>query len=208
MELTDITIEKERRMKKNEKQVIAILGVAIAVVAIALIAMLITGRDTSSKSDTSLKDAVQEEANNKNEGEDVSEEDAGNSVSEEDAAESGDNMTTTQEEKQTTTEASNKKKSASQIMNADDGYIFPNADTEYLSKSEVKKLSDSELQYAVNEIYARNGLKFTKKENKERFEKKKWYTGTVDDQDSISLNKYEKKNIDIMAAELKKRGLR
>lgn len=195
-------------MKKNEKQLIAILGVAIAVVAIALIAMLITSRDTPSKSDTSLKDAVQEEANSKNEGEDVSQEDTGNSVVEEDATDSEDNTTTTQEKKQTTTEASNKKKSASQIMDADDGYIFPNADTAYLSKSEIKKLSDSELQYAVNEIYARNGLKFTKKENKERFEKKKWYTGTVDDQDSISLNKYEKKNIDVMAAELKKRGLR
>ena len=63
-------------------------------------------------------------------------------------------------------------------------------------------------QYAVNEIYARHGLKFTKKVNKERFEKKAWYNGTVDDQDSISLNKYEKKNVDTMAAELKKRGLR
>ncbi|MFR9098638.1 MAG: YARHG domain-containing protein [Anaerostipes hadrus] len=93
-------------------------------------------------------------------------------------------------------------------MDADDGYIFPDADTEYISTSDVKKLSDSELQYAVNEIYARHGLKFTKKSNKERFEKKAWYNGTVDDQDSISLNKYEKKNVDTMAAELKKRGLR
>ena len=93
-------------------------------------------------------------------------------------------------------------------MDADDGYVFPDADTEYISKSDIKKLSDSELQYAVNEIYARHGLKFTKQVNKERFEQKAWYNGTVDDQDSISLNKYEKKNVDTMAAELKKRGLR
>ncbi len=83
-----------------------------------------------------------------------------------------------------------------------------NADTSYVSKSSVKKLSDEELQYAVNEVYARHGLKFTKKKNKERFEKKEWYVGTVDDQNDISLNKYEKKNVDTMAAELKKRGLR
>lgn len=206
-------------MKKNEKQVITILGAAIAVVAIALITMLVTGRDTTGNSSASLKDAVQEESNNKssNEGKDVSEEDAGQSVSEEDAGQSGNNMTTAQtttEEKtekttQATTEASKKTEtSASEVMDADDGYVFPDADSEYISKSSVKELSDSELQYAVNEIYARHGLKFTKKINKERFEKKVWYNGTVDDQDSISLNKYEKKNVDTMAAELKKRGLR
>lgn len=197
-------------MKKNEKQVITILGAAIAVVAIALITMLVTGRDTTDNSNASLKGAVQEESNNKssNEGKDVSEEDAGQAVSEEDAGQSGNNMTTAQTT-QATTEASKKTEtSASEVMDADDGYVFPDADSEYISKSSVKELSDSELQYAVNEIYARHGLKFTKKINKERFEKKVWYNGTVDDQDSISLNKYEKKNVDTMAAELKKRGLR
>ena len=101
-----------------------------------------------------------------------------------------------------------KNNTARNVMDADDGYIFPDADTSYVSKSSVKKLSDEELQYAVNEVYARHGLKFTKKKNKERFERKEWYVGTVDDQNDISLNKYEKKNVDTMAAELKKRGLR
>lgn len=201
MELTDITKEKERKMQKNEKQVIAVLAAAIAVVAVILIAMLVTSRDTTDNegASTSLKNAVQEETNNKknNEGKDVGD---GN------VADSTDDNTT---EAQTTTEASDSDtKSASETMDADDGYVFPDADTEYISKSDIKKLSDSELQYAVNEIYARHGLKFTKKVNKERFEKKAWYNGTVDDQDSISLNKYEKKNVDTMAAELKKRGLR
>ena len=139
-----------------------------------------------------------------------------NEVSEEDAGESGDNMTTEQPTTQETTteevteEATTaaKNNTASNVMDADDGYIFPDADTSYVSKSSVKKLSDEELQYAVNEVYARHGLKFTKKKNKERFEKKEWYVGTVDDQNDISLNKYEKKNVDTMAAELKKRGLR
>ena len=195
MELTDITKEKERKMQKNEKQVIAVLAAAIAVVAVILIAMLVTSRDTTDNegASTSLKNAVQEETNNKknNEGKDVGD---GN------VADSTDDNTTEASDSDT--------KSASEIMDADDGYVFPDADTEYISKSDIKKLSDSELQYAVNEIYARHGLKFTKKVNKERFEKKAWYNGTVDDQDSISLNKYEKKNVDTMAAELKKRGLR
>ena len=193
-------------MKKNEKQIIISLGVAIAVVAIALIAMMITSGSSDNGQSSSLKDAVQQESNG-NGSDDVSESDAGESVSEEDAGKSGDNMTTEQPTTQETTTAA-KNNTASNVMDADDGYIFPDADTSYVSKSSVKKLSDEELQYAVNEVYARHGLKFTKKKNKERFEKKEWYVGTVDDQNDISLNKYEKKNVDTMAAELKKRGLR
>jgi flagellar basal body-associated protein FliL len=214
MVLTDIMREEEKRMKKNEKQIIISLGVAIAVVAIALIAMMITSGNSDNGQSSSLKDAVQQESNG-NGSDDVSESDAGESVSEEDAGESGDNMTTEQPTTQETTEevteeatTAAKNNTASNVMDADDGYIFPDADTSYVSKSSVKKLSDEELQYAVNEVYARHGLKFTKKKNKERFEKKEWYVGTVDDQNDISLNKYEKKNVDTMAAELKKRGLR
>lgn len=210
MVLTGITREEEKRMKKNEKQIIISLGVVIAVVAIALIAMMITSGNSDNGQSSSLKNAVQQESNG-NGSDDVSE-----SVSEEDAGESGDNMTTEQPTTQETTteevteEATTaaKNNTASNVMDADDGYIFPDADTSYVSKSSVKKLSDEELQYAVNEVYARHGLKFTKKKNKERFEKKEWYVGTVDDQNDISLNKYEKKNVDTMAAELKKRGLR
>lgn len=214
MVLTGITREEEKRMKKNEKQIIISLGVAIAVVAIALIAMMITSGNSDNGQSSSLKDAVQQESNG-NGSDDVSESDAGESVSEEDAGESGDNMTTEQPTTQETTEevteeatTAAKNNTASNVMDADDGYIFPDADTSYVSKSSVKKLSDEELQYAVNEVYARHGLKFTKKKNKERFEKKEWYVGTVDDQNDVSLNKYEKKNVDTMAAELKKRGLR
>lgn len=214
MVLTDIMREEEKRMKKNEKQIIISLGVAIAVVAIELIAMMITSGNSDNGQSSSLKDAVQQESNG-NGSDDVSESDAGESVSEEDAGESGDNMTTEQPTTQETTEevteeatTAAKNNTASNVMDADDGYIFPDADTSYVSKSSVKKLSDEELQYAVNEVYARHGLKFTKKKNKKRFEKKEWYVGTVDDQNDISLNKYEKKNVDTMAAELKKRGLR
>ena len=215
MVLTDIMREEEKRMKKNEKQIITSLGVVIAVVAIALIAMMITSGNSDNGQSSSLKNAVQQESNG-NGSDDVGESDAGESVSEEDAGESGDNMTTEQPTTQETTteevteEATTaaKNNTASNVMDADDGYIFPDADTSYVSKSSVKKLSDEELQYAVNEVYARHGLKFTKKKNKERFERKEWYVGTVDDQNDISLNKYEKKNVDTMAAELKKRGLR
>lgn len=202
-------------MTKNEKRIIISLAMAIVVAAIALIAMMITSGNSGSGQTESLKDAVQQEANS-NGSDDVSGSDARETVSEEDAGEAGDNMTTEQptteetttEEATEATTAAKKNPVTSNVMDADDGYIFPDVDTSYVSKSSVKKLSDEELQYAVNEVYARHGLKFTKKQNKERFEKKEWYVGTVDDQDEISLNKYEKKNVDTMAAELKKRGLR
>lgn len=199
-------------MTKNEKRIIISLAMAMVVAAIALIAMMITSGNSGSGQTESLKDAVQQESNS-NGSDDVSGSDARETVSEEDAGEAGDNMTTEQPttEEPTTEEATTaaaKNNTASSVMDADDGYIFPDVDTSYVSKSSVKKLSDEELQYAVNEVYAKHGLKFTKKQNKERFEKKEWYVGTVDDQDEISLNKYEKKNVDTMAAELKKRGLR
>ena len=38
--------------------------------------------------------------------------------------------------------------------------------------------------------------------------KKKWYTGTVDDQNDISLNQYEKKNVSLMADILEQKGAR
>ena len=76
------------------------------------------------------------------------------------------------------------------------------------TKEEIEKLSTEEIQYAINEVYARHGLKFTKKSNQEKFEKKKWYTGTVDDQDDITLNRYEKKNVNLMADILEERGAR
>lgn len=202
-------------MTKNEKRIIISLAMAIVVAAIALIAMMITSGNSGSGQTESLKDAVQQESNS-NGSDDVSGSDARETVSEEDAGEAGDNMTTEQptteepitEEVTEATTAAKKNPVTTNVMDADDGYIFPDVDISYISKSSVKKLSDEQLQYALNEVYARHGLKFTKKQNKERFEKKEWYIGTVDDQNEISLNKYEKKNIDTMAAELKKRGLR
>ena len=57
MGLTDITKEEERKVEKNEKKMITILGAVIAVIVVILAVMLIMGRDTSTadNSGTSLK---------------------------------------------------------------------------------------------------------------------------------------------------------
>lgn len=175
-------------MKAKEKQIIAILSAAIAVVAVALIFCLATENRSSSGEQ---KSAALEDQDTESEVTEADDPDTSNDASSE-----------------TTTEDDGDSKSASEIMDADDGYVFPNSNNSYLTEEEIEKLSTEEIQYAINEVYARHGLKFTKKSNQERFEKKKWYTGTVDDQDDITLNQYEKKNIDLMAGILEERGAR
>ena len=53
----------------------------------------------------------------------------------------------------------------------DDTYIFPNSDTEYLTKSDLSGMSKSEINLAKNELYARHGRKFKSKELQEYFDK-------------------------------------
>lgn len=184
-------------MKKNEKQMILALSAVIAVFAVIFGIAMIKNRDDT-KTEDRLKAAVEEET--------LEDSDTAAESGETDTASSD---TVAQEPSSDTKSepAAENQKSDQSVMDASDGYMFPDSDTEYIT-SDLSKMSTAELQYAINEIYARHGLKFSKKENKERFEKKKWYRAAVDDQESISLNTYEKKNVDVLASELKKRGTR
>ncbi len=192
-------------MTKSEKKVIMALCIAIFLVAAMLVFSLVKDRGSSSGNDDQAMDTVKEEMQEKSSSEDASEENTEEFSSEDSMDTSQADVSSASDTSSSTTDTAAK---PGEVMNADDGYMFPDADSSYVKESEVKKLTTEQIQYAINEVYARHGLKFTKKENKERFEKKKWYTGTVDEQDDIILNKYEKKNVDIMAGELKKRGVR
>lgn len=177
-------------MRRVEKQIIAGLSAAIVVVAVLLVYCLITeNRSDAGEQDLAVYEEQEEE---KDTSSDVKK-DSETSEKSSDADSSGD---------------ADDDKTPAQIMEADDGYVFPDVDSAYLDKEDVEPLSTEEIQYAINEVYARHGLKFTKQSNKEKFEKKKWYTGTVDDQDDIKLNQYEKKNVDLMADFLEQRGAR
>ena len=85
-----------------------------------------------------------------------------------------------------------------------DTYIFPNSDTEYLTKSDLSGMSKSEINLAKNELYARHGRKFKSKELKEYFESKDWYVPKYSPKqwdkkgDSFFFNKYEIKNRDLL----------
>lgn len=86
----------------------------------------------------------------------------------------------------------------------DDTYIFPNSDTEYLTKSDLSGMSKSEINLAKNELYARHGRKFKSKELQEYFENKDWYVPKYSPKqwdkkgDSFFFNKYEIKNRDLL----------
>lgn len=83
-------------------------------------------------------------------------------------------------------------------------YIFPYSDSEYLTKSEVKKLSANEINLAKNELYARHGRKFEREDLQEYFEGCSWYTPIYTAKewdkygDSYFFNKYEIKNRNLL----------
>ncbi|MDY4575532.1 MAG: YARHG domain-containing protein [Intestinibacter sp.] len=78
-----------------------------------------------------------------------------------------------------------------------DGYIFADSDSRYLTISDLEKLSDKELRLARNEIYARNGRRFDDQELQNYFNGCSWYRGSIDPDDfddERMLNKYERAN--------------
>lgn len=91
-----------------------------------------------------------------------------------------------------------------------DDYVLPDSSTRYYSKDELKELSDRELFYARNEIFARHGRGFNNEELQEYFDGKSWYTKhySPEEFDALPevLNKYEKKNTDTMLSIEKSRN--
>ncbi len=85
----------------------------------------------------------------------------------------------------------------------EEGIIFPNSSEEIIDKSKIEELTDEELQYAINELYARNGYIFKDDELRAYYEKYDWYEQTVKPDDfSLDLfNDVEKENIDTMQKE-------
>ena len=92
--------------------------------------------------------------------------------------------------------ASKKKKDSG----SDDGQIFPDSSTRYLTDAEVKKLSDSQIQTAINEIYARNGYKFQDQDIYNYFSQYSWYKPKTNSQDDVKrrFSDIENKNVEML----------
>lgn len=86
-------------------------------------------------------------------------------------------------------------------------YIFPQSSTSYLSKAQVKSLSNYQLGIARNEIYARHGYIFQVDQFRRYFESQNWYVPRYSSQSSISLNSIEEYNVNLIKNEEDRRGV-
>lgn len=81
-------------------------------------------------------------------------------------------------------------------------YIIPASVCRYLNREELEGMSLQVLNYAKNEMYAREGRIFRSNELRKYFENTSWYIGSVqpdDFKDSERLNEYELKNTKLLS---------
>lgn len=85
-------------------------------------------------------------------------------------------------------------------------FIFPESSCRYLEESEIDGLSKKDVQWAINEIYARKGRIFGEDPYKSYFEECEWYTPTVSGSEFSDevFNTYEQHNVDLLADYMKK----
>lgn len=77
------------------------------------------------------------------------------------------------------------------------GVVFSDSSTRKLTQAEVSTLTDTELQYAINEIYARNGYIFKDETLKTYYSSMPWYTPNPSFSTS-DLNDIESYNINLL----------
>ncbi|MCF0145842.1 MAG: YARHG domain-containing protein [Eubacterium sp.] len=80
------------------------------------------------------------------------------------------------------------------------GLVFPDSSSRTLSYGEVSNLSDTALQMAINEIYARHGYIFQSDDILRYYQNYSWYVPTNSNMESVynSFNSIEKANADLL----------
>lgn len=91
-----------------------------------------------------------------------------------------------------------------------EGYVIPGSDSRYISASELAGLSKQDLNYALNEIYARHGRMFVSTELQNYFNSQPWYNGTIPARSFNEgvLNKYERANVATIVKYMESMGYR
>ncbi len=115
------------------------------------------------------------------------------------------------EEKEKQEEMRKQLEEEQEVLSGD--YILPESSTRVYSESELEALTDKEVIFALNEIYAKKGRIFTGEEFKSYFESKSWYKGTIpaeefDANQNDRFNDVEKANIAALVKIAQERGLR
>lgn len=100
---------------------------------------------------------------------------------------------------------------------SENGFIFQNSSYALLATTDIENLRAREnsditfgdmLQYAINEIYARHGRRFTAAEYNNFYTKYEWYTPTVNEVYWEEFNEFEKNNITLLLNVQKECGYR
>lgn len=103
-----------------------------------------------------------------------------------------------------TTETENKQENTKENESeSENGMIFPNSSEVEIASEDIKKLSDEDLRYAVNEIYARHGYIFKDDQLRTYYEQYDWYKETIkpeDFSDSV-FSDVEKRNVQALQKE-------
>ena len=93
------------------------------------------------------------------------------------------------------------------------GFMFPHSDTELIPQDQISKLTDEELRYAINEIWARHGYIFENKELYNYYRQFSWYEPRISKTEWYNkgtnyfiTDKIEKTNHDNLVKEREKRG--
>lgn len=99
--------------------------------------------------------------------------------------------------------AQEKKPEEEEEFSGEEGIIFANSSEQELSDDAIETLSDKELRYAINELYARHGYIFKDEKLGEFYSKYDWYEGTVKSYDFTMdlFNDVETKNIEALQKE-------
>ena len=103
--------------------------------------------------------------------------------------------------------SSNSSSSSSNWMNRT--YILPDSTSEYLSSSDISGFSAKECNYALNEIYAREGRRFKAAELQNYFDSKSWYNGPIEPDDfdnNYELSDIERANVELLKNAMDARG--
>lgn len=81
-----------------------------------------------------------------------------------------------------------------------DGMVIPDSSTRMLTEDEVKKMSQDQIQTAINEIYARNGYKFKDQGIYNYFCQYDWYDPKTTNQEDAKrmFNSTENYNVDLL----------
>lgn len=85
------------------------------------------------------------------------------------------------------------------------GFRFPQTRTRYMTAREIESLSDANLRYALNEVYARHGYRFRTPETYRLFRQRTWYrpiTGQSKERTERKFNRYEIGNVRALNDEL------